>query len=89
MTRLKKSSYVMTDEVDGATMLCNTKTVEFFRLNTTAAQVWRLCEGSDLDNLVKRLHAMYPQENSKALRDTVEKFVESLKLADLIELRKV
>lgn len=88
MSRIQKNPTVIADEVDGKTMLCNTNSVEFFRLNSTGAQIWQVCDNQTVDEIVNRLSKVYAGEDCDALTNEVQRFVESLTDCGLVALEE-
>lgn len=86
MNTLRKSSTVIADTVDGSTMLCETNTVSFFRLNKTGAYIWDICDNKSIDQIVALLADTYPEMKAKALKSEVEKFVRLLAETELVTL---
>ncbi len=70
-------------------MLCHTGFVEFFRLNATGAQIWDICEGTDVDEIVKRLIDIYPGEKHDHLDQEARQFVSSMEQAGLVEMTEL
>lgn len=87
MRKIIRNPQVISDEVDGTRMLCHTGFVEFFRLNATGAQIWDICEGHDVDNVVKRLIEIYPGEEHDYLTQEAQRFVSSMEAAGLVEIQ--
>lgn len=86
MSTIVRNPQVISDEVEGTRMLCHTGYVEFFRLNPTAAQIWDLCEGNDLNEIIERLRKLYPGESHEYLAQEAQRFVRSLAEAHLVEI---
>ena len=84
MKRIQRKANVIADEVDGSTMLCDTASVEFFRLNSTGALVWEICEARTVGDIAKHLTNVYPASDPDMLWTEVERFVKSLTEAGLV-----
>jgi len=89
MRRIKRNPQVIADEVDGTRMLCHTGFVEFFRLNSTGAQIWDICDGTDVDSIVRRLIEIYPGEKHDYLQQETQQFVGSMEAAGLLEMQEL
>ena len=83
---IRKSAAVIADEVDGVTMLCHTRSVEFFRLNSVAAHIWKICDELTIDELVGRLSEEYGEANRVTVEKAVLQFLESMSEAGLVIL---
>ena len=67
------------DDVDGVLTLCNTQTVEFFRLNEAGAMIWKACgETSSLYRIVETLAAVYSDEPAEKLEQEATVFLLAL-----------
>ncbi|HJQ71626.1 MAG TPA: PqqD family protein [Blastocatellia bacterium] len=88
MKRISKNPQVISDEADGTRMLCHTGFVEFFRLNTTGAQIWEICDGNTIDNVVESLSEAYPTEDHQYLKEEVQRFIGALEGAGLVEIQE-
>lgn len=88
MKRIQKNTNVIVDQVEGSTMLCDTASVAFFRLNATGALVWEICDNRGVDEIAARLGEVYSTEDPGMLRTVVERFLESLTEAGLVVIEE-
>lgn len=88
MNRIQKNTNVIADQVEGSTMLCDTASVAFFRLNATGALIWEICDNRDVDEIAAHLGEIYAAEDSGMLRTVVERFLESLTESGLVALEE-
>jgi hypothetical protein len=79
-------SHVIWDTVDGVTRLCNTRTVEFFELNKTAALIWLMCEHKSQDELASILANAFPNQERASIEIDGENVLASFVQNGLLEL---
>jgi hypothetical protein len=83
---VRHNARVIWDVVDGATVLCDTETGELFEMNATAGLVWVTCaDGSEVSDMVERVHAAYPKEEIGTIKRDVEEVLKTLKSHGLLE----
>jgi Coenzyme PQQ synthesis protein D (PqqD) len=74
-----KSPEVIFDMVDGAMTLCETRRVEFFRLNETGSLIWSACgPNATSAELTERLAEVYVEESWDSLHSAVTDFLNQL-----------
>ena len=82
---LRPSQDVIWDEVDGVVTLCNTETVDFFKLNEVAGFIWKsCCAESSQSDIVTGLGALYPGERLEKLVEETNTFLRVLAEAGLL-----
>jgi hypothetical protein len=75
---LRRNDAVIWDRVDGATLLCHTGRVEFFKLNDTGALIWGLCDGRTAGEIVEALCRHYPDANRELIQGFVLDYLSAL-----------
>ncbi len=85
MSKLARNPQVIWDQVDGMMVLCHLDTGDFFRMNSTGAFIWEVCDGCTIDDIVERLQTTYPDESHEMLSIVVQRYVLSLKEVGLLE----
>jgi hypothetical protein len=84
-TRFGHSETAIWDDIDGVLTLCNTETVEFFRLNEAGTLIWKACgETSPLGRIVEALAAVYSDEPAEKLEQEATVFLLALMDAGLL-----
>jgi len=85
MHEIKHNPHVIWDQVDGVPNFCHTGNVEFFRMNTVGNFIWEMCDGMTIDEIAKRISAIYPDEDPELLTSEVSRFILQLEKFGLIE----
>lgn len=81
---LRRSDEVIWDRVDGATVLCHTGTVEFFKLNDTGAFIWSLCDGGTQEEVIAAVCKQYPMADQERITVLVQDYVSALTSGGLL-----
>ena len=85
MREIRRNPHVIWDQLDGVPSFCHTETVKFFRMNAVGNFIWEICDGITIDEIVKRLSAIYPDENPEGLKHKISRFILQLEEFGLIE----
>lgn len=85
-TVLQRNEEVIWDRIDGATVLCHTGTVEFYRLNNTGAAIWDLCDGRTMEEVIAALCAQYPSAEGERMAALVRDYTPLLAKEGLLEI---
>ena len=77
---------VLFQSLDEGAVLFSPETELYFGLNEVGARIWKLLppETTSLDELVRRLAALYPETPPGTMRTDAEDLLESLLEADLV-----
>lgn len=86
--KIKRNPSVIWDVVDEVLVLCNTESNEFFNINKTGAVVWGLCEERPIDEAVKRVHEVYPEQEIEIIAEHVRDFIRSLEASGVISIQE-
>jgi hypothetical protein len=81
---LRRNDAVIWDRVDGATLLCHTGRVEFFKINDTGALIWGLCDGRTAEEIIQALCRQYPNANGDVITGLVLDYLSALKKEELL-----
>ena len=82
---LRRNNQVIWDCVEGTTLLCNTGTVEFFKLNDTGAMIWELCERRTVEEVIETVHAQCPIADRTLIAALVRDYIHVLQKEGLLE----
>lgn len=86
MTLKDNSQCVVSDVIDGETVLLHLQAGHYFSLSGAASALWAcLLEGIRRDQLLQALQEAYPQEPVSRLEADLQAWLERLKLEDLIQ----
>ncbi|MEP7054584.1 MAG: PqqD family protein [Actinomycetota bacterium] len=84
MSQYARREGVMSVELEGDTVLLDTLSGQYFRLNTTATLVWSLLEhASSVDELARQVHA-HTEVDPDILRGDLAELLESLEQQQLV-----
>jgi hypothetical protein len=82
---LQPSQDVIWDEIDGVVTLCNTETIDFFKLNEVAGFIWKACcSKCSRSDIIMGLGALYPGERLEKLVEETNTFLSALAEAGLL-----
>ena len=82
-----RSSSVILKEVQDGAILFSTQTEVYFSLNQIGLRVWRLLppECSQVDEVVARIHAHFPDVSPETIATDVRRLVDELRNHGLVE----
>ena len=85
MLILENSELVVSDVIDGETMILNMEAGNYYNLSETAASLWQaIRECADEEKLLQALLAAFPQEDKEELSQDFQAFLNSLKEEKLV-----
>ena len=87
MIRIKHNPQVIWDMVDGVMVLYKVDSAELFELNDTGGVMWRVCDEDTLEEAVRRVHQIYPDQDLREIDATVRNFFQSLEAVGLISVQ--
>lgn len=79
ITKIQKESYIAYREIDSEVVILNLETSEYFTLNETASEIWKLMieKKYDIQKTAKYISEKYSITTEEALKDT-ENFINNL-----------
>lgn len=85
MPEVRRNPHIIWDLVDGVPSFCHTENAELFGMNAIGHFIWEICDGITIDEIVKRLSIIYPDEELERLAPEVRRFILQLEEFGLIE----
>jgi len=84
--KIRHSSRVIWDVVDGQTTLCDLESGEIFELTETGALIWKACDGSSLEEIVQSLRETYSDAEPERIAADANGFIYTLERAGLVQI---